>query len=238
MDHSHRLAGGSCDKVDLLVNLFQRLLQHHHGENGGTGGHIARSGSNRIGCGHTGSCITLCRSEGNSGRKQIIQHFGTGFCQFACVFTCNQNLGQNITDIPGLVFRQLFELTQHFLIVAILRAIDGKHAGSLADTDGIDTGEHIVDIARQSSDMGDLRNMLLTVQNRLIQVGNAPALGDIEAKEGRQFLRCLSGNSVLPGSERNQQIPVLVKSQIAVHHGGNAHSLNALPVLYTCQRRL
>ena len=66
-------------------------------------------------------------------------------------------------------------------------AVDGEHAGGLADADGVFTGEHIVDIARQRGDVGDAADVLLAVQDGLIQVGDAPTLGDIEAERLRQL---------------------------------------------------
>ena len=78
--------------------------------------------------------------------------------------------------------------------------------------------------------MGDLRHMGFPVQHRLIQMSDGPALGDIEVKGLRQLSGGLGGDGILPGPEGHQQIPVLVKDQIAVHHGGDTHGGNALPV--------
>ena len=49
--------------------------------------------------------------------------------------------------------------------------------------------------------MGDTRNVLFTVEDRMVQMGNAPALGDVEAEPLRQFRSSLFGDRVLPGAE-------------------------------------
>ena len=68
-------------------------------------------------------------------------------------------------------------------------------------------------------------------------MGNAPALRDVEVEQFRQFCCSLPGDGVLPCSKGNQQIPVLVKGQIAVHHGADAHGGNAFPVFHAGQGR-
>ena len=87
-----------------------------------------------------------------------------------------------------------------------------------------------MDVPRQGGDVGDLRNVRLLVENRLIKVGHAPPLGDVEMEQFRQRRRCLPGDGVLPGPEGNQQVPILVKGQIAVHHGGHTDGGDALSV--------
>ena len=47
--------------------------------------------------------------------------------------------------------------------------------------------------------------------------------GDVKAEQPGQLLRGLAGDGVAPGAELRQLIAVLVKGQVAVHHGGNAH---------------
>ena len=66
-------------------------------------------------------------------------------------------------------------------------------------------------ITCQGGDVGDPGNMGLTVQDSLIQMGNAPALRNVKAKEGGQFLRGLSRDGILPGAEGRKEIPVLVE---------------------------
>ena len=235
MDHGHGLAGGGGHQVDLLVDLLQRLFQHHHGEDGGTGGDVAGSGGNGVGSGHAGARVTLGRGEGDAGSQEVIQSRRALGGKGACLFTGNQNLGQKLAQGPGQVpiGHQIVELCHHGGIVIAGFAVNGEHTGGLAHADGVDAGEHKVDIACQGCDVGNLRHMGLPVQHGLIQVGDGPALGNIEPEGLRQLRGGLGGDGILPGTEGHQQLPVLVKSQVAVHHGGNAHGGNILPVLKT-----
>ena len=84
--------------------------------------------------------------------------------------------------------------------------------------------------------MGDLGDMFFPVQHRLIQVRDAPALRDVEAEQGCQFRSRRAGDGVLPSAERRQKVPVFVEGQIAVHHGGDAHSTNVFPAFHPGQR--
>ena len=72
--------------------------------------------------------------------------------------------------------------------------------------------------------MIDILHGLLTVQHGLPQVGDAPPLGNVETKQGRQFLRRLGSGGISPGPERFQLISIPVEGQISVHHAGDAHS--------------
>ena len=48
-------------------------------------------------------------------------------------------------------------------------------------TAGVHAGEHIVDVPRQSGDIGQAGDVLLAVEDCLIQVGDGPPLGEVEA---------------------------------------------------------
>ena len=65
--------------------------------------------------------------------------------------------------------------------------------------------------------------MRLLVQNGLIQVGNAPSLGNVEVQHLAQLGGCFAGDGVAPGAKRCQLVSVLVKGKIAVHHAGDAN---------------
>ena len=62
--------------------------------------------------------------------------------------------------------------------------------------------------------------MVFSVQDRLIQMCDAPSLRDIVLEKLQQFLRSLSCDVVSPGTERNQKLSVLVKWQIAIQRVG------------------
>ena len=75
--------------------------------------------------------------------------------------------------------------------------------------------------------------MLLPVQNRLIQVGNAPALRNVIGKEPGQFLCGFCGGRVSPCTEGSQLVTLLIKREVAVHHAGDpnrSHLLQFYPL--------
>ena len=75
--------------------------------------------------------------------------------------------------------------------------------------------------------------MFLPVQNRLIQVGNAPALRNVIGKEPGQFLCGFSGGRVSPRTEGSQLVSLLIKGEVAVHHAGDpnrSHLLQFYPL--------
>ncbi|MPN43106.1 hypothetical protein SDC9_190665 [bioreactor metagenome] len=111
-------------------------------------------------------------------------------------------------------------------VIVIGPAVDGEHTGGIADSQHLLSRELPVDIARQRCQIGKAGNMLLSVENRLLQMGNAPALGNVELKQLRQLRRGLSGGGILPGAEGREQFPRLVEREVAVHHGGKAHTAN------------
>src|SRR5699024_6451169 len=62
------------------------------------------------------------------------------------------------------------------------------------------------------------------VQDSLVKMGDTPSLGNIVMEKLHQRLRRLSGNVVSPCTERNHQLPGLIKRHISVHHGADAKS--------------
>lgn len=64
--------------------------------------------------------------------------------------------------------------------------------------------------------------MVFPVEDGLIEMGHAPALGNVEVEPLGQRIGCGAGGGVAPGAERRQLVAVLVKGQVAVHHGRNA----------------
>ena len=234
VNHGHGLAGGGGDHVDLLIDLAQVLFQNNHGEDGGAGGNVAGSGGNGVGGGHAGSGVALGRSHRNAGRQEIVQLRGALGGEAAGILTGYQHGGQHLPDVPGQVpgGQHFFHFRQHFLVVAVLLTVDGEHTRGLADAQGVDAGEHEVNVAGQGGDVADLGNVRLVVQNGLIQVGDGPPLGDVEAEGLGQLGSGVGGNGILPGAEGHQQIPVFVKGKVAVHHGGNAHGGYRFPVFH------
>ena len=199
----------------------QGLLGDDHGEVGGAGGHVARAGTDGVGGRHAGAGVALAGGDRDAGTQGAggVQEPGAGLRQRAALLPRCQHLGENITQRNA---RQGVELLHHGLVIVAAGAVDGEHAAGLPHAHHLFPGELPVDIARQSGEIGDVFHMCLAVQNGLVQVGDAPALGDIEAEEGGQLLRRRAGDGVAPGAERGKLAAVLTKGQVAVHHGADA----------------
>ena len=118
---------------------------------------------------------------------------------------------------------QGLELLHHALVIVPLFAVNGEHAAGLANAHDLLPGELPMNIACQCGKERKVLHMLLMVENRLIQMGDAPALGNVEAKECRQLLGGLARDGVAPCAKLCKLVAVLVKGQIAVHHGGDTN---------------
>jgi len=65
--------------------------------------------------------------------------------------------------------------------------------------------------------------MALTIENRLIEVRDAPTKRNVKVEEFRKLLCCLSRIGVAPSTERNEDLVVCTKRHIPVHHGADAN---------------
>ncbi len=91
-----------------------------------------------------------------------------------------------------------------------------------------------MDIAGEGGEEVDILHMGLIVQNRLIQMGNAPAQRNIELKKRRKLTCRRTGVGVPPGAEWNHYPAVLPEWEITVHHRADADTgekLDINPVL-------
>ena len=105
----------------------------------------------------------------------------------------------------------------------LLIGIDRKHTGAVADSQHLTPGQFPVYIPLQCDQVINLRHMRLFLQNRLVQMGDAPSLRDMVLEQLRQLFRSLLRHGISPGTERHQDFSCLIESHIAVHHGGNAN---------------
>lgn len=111
----------------------------------------------------------------------------------------------------------------HLFVVGAAAPANGEHAGGLAHAHALLSRQLPVQETRQRRKKRNLLYMRFPVQHGLIQVGNTPALGNIEAKQGSQLFRGLFRHGISPGPELRQLVSLCVKGQIAVHHTGNAN---------------
>ena len=241
MGHRNGLAAGGRNHIDLGVIVLQGALQHLQGEAGRTGGDRAGSGMDSTSGHHTGTSITLGRTHGNTGFQSAagIQQFCALFGQISCAFACPQHLGKDFPQFPGEAVgsNQRIKLRNSCLIKVYDCIIIGEHAGGLIDAHGILARQQVMDIAGKCCEGSNIFDMIFLVKNCLIQMRNAPALGNIKLEQLGQFRGSSTGDGVTPGPEGCQLIAVFIKYQVTMHHARNAnacHLLKRLAELCLC----
>ena len=226
MHHGHGRARGGGDHIDLPVHPGH-FFHHDHGKIAGTRADVARARGHAVRGRHAGARVALRRGEGNAG-PQIPRRVQPGRArrrQAARLRARGQHPGQDLPQPPAIarLGDEGVEFRRHIGVVIQFFAVDGEHAAGLADTQGVFAGEDLVNVARQGGQVGEPGQVVLLFQHGLVQMGDAPALGDVEIKQRRQLLRRFAGHGVAPGAEFRQRLPILVEGQIAVHHGADAH---------------
>src|SRR4051794_41074654 len=76
--------------------------------------------------------------------------------------------------------------------------------------------------------MVNIGYMRFFVQDGLIEVGNAPALRNVELEQLGEFLCGLAGDSVAPRPKGNQQVIISIEGQVTMHHGAETDSANGV----------
>ena len=225
MHHRNGQSVRRCDHVDLAV-YAKLTVRDDHGEIRGACGHVARVHAHAVRRRHAGSCVTLAGGGRDAGQKIAvrIQETRARFGQRAGILAGDQNLGQNVTQTPGItrLRDERVKLFAHPGIIVQSCAVDGEHAGGVADAEDALAREHAVDVSGQGGEIVQLRQMGLFFEHRLIKMRDAPSLRDVEAKEPGELFGGLSRDGVAPGAEGDEQLSVFVKGQIAVHHRGDA----------------
>ena len=211
---------GRCDHVNLAV-YAQRFFRDDHRKIARAGRNVAGADADGVRRGHAGARVALAGGEGNAALQRAggVKEERTALGERARPYAGRHNLRQDLAQLDS---RELAEFCKHRLIIVARRAVDREHAGGLANAHQLFAGEQEMEIARERRKIGDPAHVLLAVQDRLIEVGDAPALGDIEIKERRQLFGGLAGDRVAPGAELGELIALAVKGKIAVHHRGDA----------------
>ncbi len=227
MCHGNQITRRRCHQIDLRIHILQILFQNDHAKTRRPSRNIAGSLCNCIGCDHAGSCIAFRRAERNSCLQfaRNVQKLCALFSQNARLLARLQILREYIGHLPGisLVRDQCIEFIHHRCIIIPCLHADREHSGAVADADHLLAGQLPVNIGRQRCHKMNVLYVILAVQDRLIQMRNAPSLRNIVVEQLRQLFCCLAGNGVAPGAERYQQLILVVKRQIAVHHGTDAN---------------
>ena len=106
--------------------------------------------------------------------------------------------------------------------------VDGKHARRLADANRVLAGEAPVDVAGQRGEVGDPWHVRLLLQDRLVEVGDGPALRHGEVEQRGQLGARLAGDVVAPRTERHEEPSLGVEGHVPVHHRADAHGRDGL----------
>ena len=232
MHHGHLRAGGSGDGLQLGTDLGQGLLQDDHRKDRGARGHVAGALAHGIGGHHAGLGVALGRAQRDAGLQLPghVQQLRACLGESSGVLARHQHRGQDVPELPGeaLVRHQGVELFHHLLVEVVGGRVDREHAGALADAQHLFAGELPVHEALQGGHEADVGHVGLAVQDGLVQMGDGPALGDVEVEQPGQLLRGLAGNGVAPGAEGHQQLILFIEHDVAVHHGGKAHGSQLL----------
>ena len=126
------------------------------------------------------------------------------------------SVGQRQLD-PGLG-DQVVELGEHRRRRSRRCGVDREHAAGVADAEDLLAGQLPVHIAGQGGQVGDPADVVLVVQDRLVQVRDAPPVRDVVAEQRAQPLDRRPGVGVAPGPERGEQLTGGVEGEVAVHH--------------------
>ena len=222
MHHGNRLAGRSCNHINLFINFGKLFFQNYHRKNRSSGRDIAGFDGDAVCCNHTGACVALGRTHRNT-RLQIaadIEKSRALLSQISAIVACRCYTRENVENIPrqSLYFANRIKFFNHFGIICICLAVNREHTRRLADADSFYARQFPMNIARKRCEIVNIGNMLLAVENSLVQMSNAPPLRNIEIKQGSEFLSRRSGGGITPSSEFGKLIAVFIERQIAVHH--------------------
>ena len=220
MHHSHGETVGRCDHVDFPVNA-QGLVRNDHGKVRGARADVARAHAHGVCRRHARARVALARRYGDTGLEHAgrVEEQSPLLRQPTGVRSRGQYLRENGAKIHA---GERIEFADHILVVIQLFAVDGEHAAGFAHPHDVFAGQFPMDISGKGRQGVDVLNMLLPVEDRLIEVRDAPALRDIESEELCQLFGGRSGDRVAPGAEFRQLLSAFVKGQIAVHHGRDA----------------
>ena len=69
--------------------------------------------------------------------------------------------------------------------------------------------------------MRNISDVAFPIQHCLIQVSDAPALGNVELEEISQLFRCLRGDRISPGPEGDKLVIITIEHKVPDHHSAD-----------------
>ena len=228
MDHGHGITDGRGHEVDLGHHgICQRMFEHHHREYRRARAHVARTLCDGVRGDHACARITLGRAERTS-RPEVacgVEHPCTVWREMAGTLSRNEHARQQVLYLPRNAARRhaRIELLDHAVVVVLGHGVNRKHARGIPHREAVLAREEPVRIARKRREGGDARNVLLTVNDGLIDMGDAPPFGDVEREELGKLVSSDRRRGVAPGTERYEQPAFVIKRQVSMHHRRDAH---------------
>ena len=226
MNHADRLSSRGRDHVDLRIDPAQGLLKNNHAEDGGSRADVSGPRTDAVGRGHSGSRIPLGRTYRTSGSEIPggIEQPRAFRCERSGGLSGGEDAREDFLQLPRIGFRSHKPVKDpdHARVVIAGVRVDRHNAGSVADSQHLFSGKPVVRPSGQGCQETDVLHVGLVLQNRLIQMAQAPALGHVEGEGVCQLFRRLGGHGVPPGAEGNKKIHASVKREIAVHHCADA----------------
>ena len=209
----------------------QRLLQHHHREDRRAGADVAGALADGVGGDHARAGVAL----GRAHRRPRLQPAGRieqggALCgERSGVLTGDERLGKERRGVEARSTGgdHLAEPRQHRRVVVVSGRVDRKHARGVANAEHFAAGEAPVHEAGESRDEGEVGDVRLLVEDRLVQVRGRPPQREVEAERLRQLGCGALRVGVAPGAERNQQGAVRVERQVPMHHRRESESADA-----------
>ena len=224
MDHRDGRAVGRGHHINLSVQLGEGALEHRHEEDRRAARDVAGALGDRVRRNHAGARVAFGRTHRNPvlerpGRVDERRAFvGERARVLARAQHGREDLAQPPRD-PGR--HQGLVLIEVELDVGARLRVDREHARRLADAQDAATRQPIVHPAGQGRQVGDARRVFLGVEDRLMQVGDRPAQGDVEAEESGQLVGRAARVGVAPRAEGREQAIVRVEGEVAMHHRGD-----------------
>ena len=136
-----------------------------------------------------------------------------------------RTLGEDVAELPAQLSRcdEGVEPRHPRRVPVTGLRVDREHARGLAHPHPVLAGQPPVDVAGQRGEVSDPRHVRLLLEDRLVEVGDAPALRHGEVEERGQLGAGVAGDVVPPGPERHEQLPIGVEGHVPVHHRADAH---------------
>ena len=221
------LPSGVATRSSLWVEAREGPVEDDHREHRGTGRDVARPRPDRVGRHHPRAGVPLGRAERDSRPQRV------GRVEQACAFrreppgraTGPEHRGKDAAERPRETPRpdQRVEGRQARRIPVRLGGVDREHPRRVADAQDPLARESPVDVASEGREVGQPRQVRLVLEDRLVEVGHAPALGHGEVQRLGQQPARRAGDVVPPCPERHEQLALVVEGDVAVHHRADAH---------------